>query len=46
MTIAPIKRTAHTKAPPHKAFEIFTGQAFCQLADDPQAATRLDPSES
>jgi uncharacterized protein YndB with AHSA1/START domain len=26
MTIAPIKRTAHTKAPPHKAFEIFTGQ--------------------
>jgi uncharacterized protein YndB with AHSA1/START domain len=26
MTIAPIKRTAHTKAPPQKAFEIFTGQ--------------------
>jgi hypothetical protein len=21
-------------------------QAFCQLADDPQAATRLDPSEA
>ena len=26
MTIAPIKRTVHTKAPPPKAFEIFTGQ--------------------
>jgi hypothetical protein len=26
MTIAPIKRTIHTKAAPSKAFEIFTGQ--------------------
>ena len=26
MTIAPIRRTAHTKAPPAKAFDIFTGQ--------------------
>jgi uncharacterized protein YndB with AHSA1/START domain len=26
MTVAPIRRTAHTKAPPAKAFEIFTGQ--------------------
>jgi len=26
MTIAPIRRTVHTKAPPTKAFEIFTGQ--------------------
>ena len=26
MTIAPIRRTAHIKAPPAKAFEIFTGQ--------------------
>jgi uncharacterized protein YndB with AHSA1/START domain len=26
MTISPIRRTAHTKAPPAKAFEIFTGQ--------------------
>ena len=26
MTIAPIRHAAHTKAPPAKAFEIFTGQ--------------------
>ncbi|HEX4711126.1 SRPBCC family protein [Phenylobacterium sp.] len=26
MTIAPITRSVHTKAPPPKAFEIFTGQ--------------------
>lgn len=26
MTIAPIKHSIHTKAPPPKAFEIFTGQ--------------------
>jgi uncharacterized protein YndB with AHSA1/START domain len=26
MTIAPIRRSVHTKAPPPKAFEIFTGQ--------------------
>jgi uncharacterized protein YndB with AHSA1/START domain len=26
MTIAPIRRSVHTKAPPQKAFEIFTGQ--------------------
>jgi hypothetical protein len=26
MTIAPLQRTAHTKVPPARAFEIFTGQ--------------------
>jgi len=26
MTIAPVRRTVHTKAPPAKAFEIFTAQ--------------------
>ena len=26
MTVTPVRRTAHTKAPPEKAFEIFTAQ--------------------